>query len=45
MKRSSGIFFWPVSFLAGCAMAPAAPMPPMDAAAPTRTETATFGLG
>jgi hypothetical protein len=48
MKRWSwGVLLWPVSLLAGCGAEPAAPgaVPPIDAAAPARTETATFALG
>lgn len=42
---------WPLglfssALLAGCETAPATrPTPPLDAAAPPRTETATFALG
>jgi hypothetical protein len=49
MKRWTwGLFLWPVSLLAGCGAAtalPPAPVPPVDAAAPARTETATLALG
>ena len=41
------MLLWPIFLLAGCAAVPAAPapIPPHDAAAPARTETATFALG
>ncbi len=46
MKRWPwGFLFLPAPLLAGCAAAPTAPPPPLDAAAPERTETATFALG
>ena len=45
MKRLSWMLLWPVPLLTGCVAAPTAPIAPIDAAAPARTETATFGLG
>jgi hypothetical protein len=45
MKRWSWMVLWPVPLLTGCVAAPTAPVPPIDAVAPARTETATFGLG
>jgi hypothetical protein len=39
---------WSMLWVAGCAAAPAvatAPPPPIDAAVPAKTETATFALG
>ncbi|HZY89875.1 MAG TPA: hypothetical protein VFE78_33950 [Gemmataceae bacterium] len=45
MRRRPWIVLWPVALFAGCAPAPTAPPPPLDAAAPARTETASFGLG
>jgi hypothetical protein len=49
MKRwSSALLLWPVSLLLGCGETPArtpAPVPPIDAAAPARPESATFAVG
>lgn len=47
MRRWSLMLLWPISLVAGCTAAPAVPAPPapIDAAAPARTETATFALG
>jgi hypothetical protein len=45
MKRWPGILLWPVPVLAGCVGVSTAPIPPIDAAAPARAETATFALG
>jgi hypothetical protein len=47
VKRWPCLIFGPVCLLAGCVAAPAAPAPPapIDAAAPAKTETATFALG
>jgi hypothetical protein len=39
------MLLWSVPFLAGCVAAPTAPAPPIDAAVPAKTGTATFGLG
>ena len=46
MKRLSvGLVSWSAALLSGCSQdAPLSP-PPLDAAAPTHTETATFALG
>jgi hypothetical protein len=45
MRPWSWILLWPLPLMAGCLVARAAPVPPIDAAAPARTETATFALG
>jgi hypothetical protein len=46
MKRlSMGLFSWSAALLSGCGQDAPAPIPPLDAAAPTHTETATFALG
>jgi hypothetical protein len=45
MRRWPWILLWPFPLLAGCTAARTAPIPPIDAAAPARTETATFALG
>jgi hypothetical protein len=45
MRRWPWLLFWTAPLLAGCAPAPTAPPAPLDAAAPARTEVATFGLG
>lgn len=48
MRRGGWRVLWLVPGLAGCLAAPAvptAPIPPLDAAAPARVETASFGLG
>jgi hypothetical protein len=45
VRRWPWIFFWPMPFLVGCAVAPTAARPAIDAAAPARIETATFALG
>jgi hypothetical protein len=45
VRRWRWILFWPVSLMTGCVTVPTAPPPPIDAAAPAKTETATFGLG
>jgi hypothetical protein len=44
MKKWPWGFFF-CSALAGCEKAPSLPIPPIDAAAPTEIETATFALG
>jgi hypothetical protein len=46
MKRiSAGLFSWSAALLSGCGSEGALPIPPLDAAAPAHTETATFALG
>jgi predicted small lipoprotein YifL len=46
MKRlSAGLVSWSAALLSGCGTDGPLPIPPLDAAAPTRTETATLALG
>ena len=46
MKRLSvGLFSWSAALLSGCGQDGLLPAPPLDAAAPAHTETATFALG
>lgn len=46
MKRlSAGLFSWSAALLSGCSTDGPLPVPPLDLAAPARTETATFALG
>jgi hypothetical protein len=46
MKRLSlGLFSWSAALLSGCSQDAPLPIAPLDAAAPARTETATFALG
>jgi len=41
-----GVFSWSAALLAGCDSTPLhLPVAPIDASAPTLTETATFALG